>query len=137
MKGEYDDIINLPHHVSENHRPMPLINRAAQFGSFSALTGHAVAIKETARLTEAAPELDKDEYEQLNRTLALIMCWEQESAPVVSLTYFCQDSKKRGGSYCTIKGAVDKVKAGDGLVIMADGTSVAFCQIKKISLISS
>lgn len=69
MTGEYDDIINLPHHVSENHRPMPLINRAAQFGSFSALTGHSAAIKETARLTNAAYNCNQDEvYEGKNKT---------------------------------------------------------------------
>ena len=45
---EYDDIINLPHHVSKNHPPMPMMNRAAQFAPFAALTGHDKAIEETA-----------------------------------------------------------------------------------------
>lgn len=137
MTGEYDDIINMPHHVSENHRPMPLINRAAQFGSFSALTGHSAAIKETARLTDAAPELDKEECERLNRTLSLILCWKNEQPPMVSITYFIPDNRKQGGSLCTIEGIVEKVKTDDAIIVMADGTSVAFCQIVKLSLVSS
>ena len=45
----YDDIINLPHHVSKKHPPMSMYQRAAQFAPFAALTGHNEAIEETAR----------------------------------------------------------------------------------------
>ena len=47
--NSYEDIINLPHPVSKNHPQMPLRDRAAQFAPFAALTGHAEAIRETAR----------------------------------------------------------------------------------------
>ncbi len=53
---KYDDIINLPHHVSERHPQMPLLDRAAQFSPFAALTGHGAAIQETARMMEAKME---------------------------------------------------------------------------------
>ena len=46
----YDDIINLPHHVSEKHPPMSMYQRAAQFAPFAALVGHNKALEETARL---------------------------------------------------------------------------------------
>ena len=49
--SRYDDIIHLPHHVSKTRKPMPMINRAAQFAPFAALTGHDEAIAETARQT--------------------------------------------------------------------------------------
>ena len=48
MKG-YDDIINLPHHVSKKHPQMSMLQRAAQFAPFAALTGHDKAIEETAK----------------------------------------------------------------------------------------
>ncbi len=49
--GKYDDIIDLPHHVSKKHPQMPLSDRAAQFSPFAALTGHHAMIEETERLT--------------------------------------------------------------------------------------
>lgn len=49
MKGTYDDIINLPHHVSKNHPPMPVSDRVAQFAPFAALTGHHAAIEKKAQ----------------------------------------------------------------------------------------
>ncbi len=48
----YDDIINLPHHVSTKHPQMPMLQRAAQFAPFAALTGHEEAIEETAEQHE-------------------------------------------------------------------------------------
>ena len=53
----YDDIIDLPHHVSAIRPHMPLYDRAAQFSPFAALSGHEAALKETARLTEEPVEL--------------------------------------------------------------------------------
>ncbi len=47
----YDDIINLPHHVSKTHPRMSLYQRAAQFAPFAALTGYEDAIRETQRKT--------------------------------------------------------------------------------------
>lgn len=49
MKNNYDDIINLPHHVSNKHPQMSLEARAAQFASFAALTGYDDKIKETEK----------------------------------------------------------------------------------------
>lgn len=58
-EGKYDDIIHLPHHVSASRPQMDLIDRAAQFAPFAALTGHAEAIKETERLTIERIELEE------------------------------------------------------------------------------
>jgi len=66
---KYDDIIHLPHPVSKKHPQMPMIDRAAQFSPFAALTGHTDAIKETERLAieritlEEAGEKDNEYFE--------------------------------------------------------------------------
>ena len=49
VQQKYGDILNLPHHVSETHPPMPIADRAAQF---AALTGYKEAIEETEWLAE-------------------------------------------------------------------------------------
>lgn len=46
MRNNYDDIIHLPHHVSKRHPQMSMLNRAAQFAPFAALTGYDAAINE-------------------------------------------------------------------------------------------
>ena len=50
--GKYDDIINLPHHVSKRHPQMSMWNRAAQFAPFAALTGYEDAIHSTLSTQE-------------------------------------------------------------------------------------
>ena len=47
MSDEYKDIIYLPHHVSSKRPQMPMLDRAAQFSPFAALTGYDDAIHET------------------------------------------------------------------------------------------
>ena len=47
--GQYDDIINLPHHVSKKHKQMSMHDRAAQFAPFAALTGYDEKVKEAAK----------------------------------------------------------------------------------------
>ncbi len=44
----YEDIINLPHPVSKKHPQMSMMQRAAQFAPFAALTGYDAAINEAA-----------------------------------------------------------------------------------------
>lgn len=50
--GKYDDIINLPHHVSDKHPQMSMHDRAAQFAPFAALTGHEDVISDTAKVND-------------------------------------------------------------------------------------
>lgn len=50
----YDDIINLPHHISEKRKPMSLKNRSVQFAPFSALKGYQEKINEIAKLNDSS-----------------------------------------------------------------------------------
>ena len=64
----YDDIINLPHHVSKRHPQMSIKQRAAQFAPFAALTGYEEAIQDANRENEQLykPNIDdKGEFEGL------------------------------------------------------------------------
>ena len=119
----YDDIINLPHHVSTTHAPMPVADRAAQFSPFAALTGYEDAIDETARLTQDWIELDENEKERLNEKFQQIR--EQlPMHPQVIFTYFEPDQKKQGGAYLTVEGRVKKIDEYRGAFILEDGREV-------------
>ena len=96
--GNYEDIINLTHHVSKKHPQMSMHDRAAQFAPFAALSGHSEAIAETARLTDRKIELD--EYEKMNLDEKLIVLQEHiRETPEINVTYFCPDDNKDGGRY--------------------------------------
>ena len=60
MKDLYEDIINLPHHVSKTRPQMSMLDRAAQFSPFAALTGYDAAISETGRLTDERTDLGEE-----------------------------------------------------------------------------
>lgn len=122
MKTPYDDIIDLPHHVSARHPQMSLYNRAAQFAPFAALSGHDAAIEETARLTEEQRELTQGEREVLSRKLNCLL--QRNDSPAVEITYFRHDQRKSGGRYCTVTGTIKKVDDIGGKLLLTDGTVI-------------
>jgi len=122
-RHKYDDIINLPHHVSERHPQMPLSERAAQFSPFAALTGHDEAIRETARLTDAFVELDEGRKGELDEQLRLIK-ENQSRKPEIEVTYFQPDFKKSGGTYMTFRGKVKKIDEYNRQILFTDGTVI-------------
>ena len=67
MNDRYDDVIHLPHHVSKTRPQMSMMDRAAQFSPFAALTGYDAAIKETGRLTDEKIELGEETKAVLDR----------------------------------------------------------------------
>lgn len=60
MKKSYEDILYCKRPVSKNHPPMSRESRAAQFGSFAALSGYEEAVNEAGRLTDQKIELDEN-----------------------------------------------------------------------------
>lgn len=131
MRGPYDDIIDLPHPVSQKHPRMSMHDRAAQFSPFAALTGHGAAIAETERETSAWMDLEEDEREHLNRQLCILRD-RLEERPELTITYFVPDSRKAGGAYVTIHGVVRKMDLTERTLQMADRSQVPIDYIQKI-----
>lgn len=130
---KYDDIIHLPHHVSETHPRMSLYDRAAQFSPFAALTGHGEAIRETARLTQSRVELSEDGRRVLDEKLGLLVEWLGKGMlPVVRITYFQPDEKKVGGEYVTVEGMVRKVREYEKRIALGDGREIPMEEIIEI-----
>ena len=123
MSGKYDDIIHLPHHVSQTHPQMPMCDRAAQFSPFAALTGYGAVIRETGRLTETRPELDEDAKSELDRRIALLSAL-LENRPLVTVTYFQPDAKKEGGACLVVTGVVRKIDEYHRALVIEDGLQV-------------
>ena len=123
MKSPYDDIIHLPHHVSRNHPQMPMLDRAAQFAPFAALTGYEAAVGETARQTAERRELDPQEAEELNRRLAELIARLPER-PEVTIEYFVLDERKAGGAYVTVTGRVRHISIAERVLVMEDETVI-------------
>lgn len=123
-KFPYDDMIDLPHYVSVKRKQMPLIDRAAQFAPFAALTGYDAAIKETGRLTEERVQLDEDRKAELDRILRLLT-EKRAQAPDASIRYFRPDEKKDGGAYVTVTGRIRKIDDVERSVVLQDGREIS------------
>lgn len=128
ISHEYDNIIHLPHHVSAERPHMPMIDRAAQFVPFAALTGYDAAIAETARLTDTKRELSEEQKGAIGKQLLSLQA-RLKTAPQVSVTYFVPDSRKAGGAYKTISGEAKKVDETLGILEMRNGTAIPFDDI--------
>lgn len=131
---KYDDMINMPHHVSKKHPQMPLADRAAQFSPFAALTGYEAAIAETARVTEDRLELSDTSREALDMKLQLLRERLPEK-PVVEITYFMPDERKAGGSYVTVTGVVKKIDEYGHKIVMENGASVEMEDLVGIEMV--
>lgn len=123
MNNRYDEIMELPHHVSKTHPQMPMSDRAAQFAPFAALTGYDSAIKETGRLTNERIELDEEALTALDRKYQLLI-EALDDAPEVTIIYFQPDERKAGGQYVSATGTVKKVDTFGRRILLQDGTRI-------------
>lgn len=127
----YEDIINLPHHVSTKRPQMSMLDRAAQFSPFAALTGYDAAIKETGRLTDEKIEMDEASLNMLNMKFQLLVEALGDEHEV-SFTYFKPDETKAGGAYVTATGIVKKVDDYERLITMVDGAKIPMDDVYSI-----
>lgn len=133
--GKYDDIINLPHHVSKTRPKMPLEQRSAQFAPFAALTGYEDEISETGRLTTDRIELNEEAKQLLDRTLQAI-AKKISTRPAVTITYFVPDTKKDGGAYITVSGNIKKIDKYKNIIVLTDKTEIPINNIIDMDILN-
>ncbi len=119
----YEDIVDLPHHVSRKYPQPTMADRAARFAPFAAITGYEEMVLEEARVTDDRIEMDESSKAALNEKLNMILEFLDEQ-PEVSITYFEPDKKKAGGAYITVTGTVKRIDEYEHLVIMTDGKKI-------------
>ena len=130
VMGKYRDIIFMPRPVSQRHRPMSQLNRAAQFAPFAALTGYEEAVREEGRRTESRLGLDEDRQNRLNGIIMRLS--ECDERPFLSVTYFCPDKNKSGGEYVTLSGNFRRIEEESMELIFVDGRRIPVLDIYEI-----
>lgn len=127
----YEDIINLPHHVSSKRSHMSNYDRAAQFSPFAALTGYDAAIAETARFTDHRIELSDDRIEAIDAVLCVVG-EHIDSRPEVTVCFFEPDRRKDGGAYRMVTGNVKKIDGIEKKLLFTDGEAIPILDVLSI-----
>jgi len=126
--SKYEDIINLEHYESNKHPRMSMVNRAAQFAPFAALTGYNDAVLEVGRITDKRIILSEDEIEIINDKIRKIK--ENINDQVkVKITYFVADLYKDGGRYEIIEGIIKRIDEGRQLIILKDKKEIKMSDV--------
>ena len=132
MKNNYDDIINHPRWNPKKHPRMSMESRNAQFAPFAALTGYEDAVKETARLTDRRIEIDEGLKEVINNKLQYVL-ENGNINPIVEITYFLPDERKKGGKYVEKIGQIKKVDSVEGYIIFKDKVKIRIDDVININ----
>lgn len=124
MMENYTDIINLSRPESKNRNHMSILNRAAQFAPFAALTGYAAAVSETGRLTEKKHELSSDEIAIIERRINFLI--ENGINEKIQIKYFKKDERKSGGKYLEIEDSFKKFDDINLVLTLESGLQINF-----------
>ena len=100
-----------------------MLNRAAQFAPFAALTGYDAAINETARLTDTQLELEEYDNQRLQDILMRLAA-QVAKRPAITVIYFKPDKRKAGGAYHTLTGNLKTIDEATHSLVMTDGTRI-------------
>ncbi len=131
MNEKYKNILYAEHHVSSVHPQMSKLDRAAQFASFAALTGHSDAVKEEARLVDSKIELNDEQIFDLNTKFNYI-CDNISTLSQVTITYFVPDSRKNGGAYLSVTCKIKKIDIVNRVITTAEGLEIKIDDILEI-----
>lgn len=121
--GEYDDIINLPHHISKKHPRMSIEDRAAQFGAFDALTGLKGIIgqrEEELNYVEKI-ELSEELQEKISDILQSL-----EIGDFIKVRYY------KNKKYQNIESKVRKIDIIKKKIVLENDVKVNFCDILEL-----
>ena len=130
-KFPYEDIVDLPHHVSKKYPQPTMADRAARFSPFAAISGYEDMVKEAARVTEERIDITDATKELLNEKLNMIIEFLDEE-PEVTITYFEPDKKKDGGAYISITGTVKRIDEYERIVLMSNDKKIRIDEIYAI-----
>ncbi|MCR5238199.1 MAG: YolD-like family protein [Lachnospiraceae bacterium] len=130
-RKDYSRIIDHPHFQSKKRPRMTMMQRAAQFAPFAALTGYTEAVNETERVTDDKRLLAEDAMTDIDRTLRYAML----SHKPVSITYYIPDPGKPGGSYVTATGCIHQVDMLEDVVILDDGSVILLYNITDAEIV--
>ena len=115
---DYQDMLDMPRHVSRRHPQMSLSARAAQFSPFAALTGYEDVIAETGRHTDSRIYLSDDEKLSINDAI------KDSVGKGISLVCFVPDERKDGGSYEKAEGTLRRIDPESGVLVLDDGRRI-------------
>ena len=116
----YDDMLDMPRHISPTRPRMSPLDRAAQFAPFAALTSFGAAITEADRMPERRIELGEAETAELAEKLRILEARQAEQ-PEISVTRFIPDARKDGGRYETAEGRLRRVSPAEYALSFTDG----------------
>ena len=129
-KFPYEDIVYMPPHISTKYPQPTMLERAARFSPFAAITGYEEMVKEAARVTDKKIELDEESKIILNEKLMFIT--EMCNDAIVRITHFVPDKLKDGGSYEIVTGRIKRIDEYERNVILIDGTLIPIDSIYHI-----
>lgn len=132
MNGKYDHIINHPHYTSTKRPCMSNYERAAQFGSFKALTGFEDEIEESARYVEKRQPLTEMQRTALDEALQKL---SELELPLITVTYFVSDEKKSGGVYEKYTGHFRFLDMGEKRMKFAEGKEISLDAIMDVRFV--
>ncbi len=127
----YDDIINLPRHITKRKR-MSIYNRSAQFAPFDALEGYSDEIKESERRVVQKIIISDEIKEKINRKLVYINSNKDKK---VSITYFVPDKYKVGGRYKNVTSFVKKIDLNNRYLVLNDNSKILLSEIVDVKIL--
>lgn len=128
--GKYEEIINMPHHVSEKHPKMAKNERSAQFAPYAALSGYDAVVRETARRTSRRIALDEYEICELNKKMLEMA--DNIDTKEYAITYFIPDRRKQGGKYVTELCRIKRIDPLESVIVTVAGENIPMAEIIEI-----